>query len=112
MIKEILEANRDVQVVSLLTCRRATATTLWSNTGWTCRRSITTIEVSKSKRAADAQVNYKRAWRRTEVSRNDRLTREGRQIEFSKARTPDVVCRAVSICSGKTVSLIELPIEI
>src|SRR5215213_8958148 len=97
MIQKILKVDRDVQVVSLLTCRGA-ATTLWSSsrdsrsatssgsrastrgargagpTRRTRSRSVTTIDVSKSKRAAEAKVNDKRARRLAEVARNDRLT--------------------------------------
>src|SRR6185369_14090256 len=115
MIQQILKVDRDVQVVSLLTCR-GTATALWSSTcrsrsttatrsrncgaaarstAWSTRtrsRSVTTIDVSKSKRAADAKVNHKRARRVAEVARNDRLAGQRRQIEVSKTRAPDVLC--------------------
>src|SRR6185369_463953 len=119
MIQQILKVDRDVQVVSLLTCR-GTATALWSSTcrsrsttatrsrncgaaarstAWSTRttrrtrsRSVTTIDVSKSKRAADAKVNHKRARRVTKVARNDRLAGQWRQIEVSKTRAPDVLC--------------------
>src|SRR6185369_1185612 len=104
MIQQILEVDRDVQVVSLLT-RGGAAATLWSctcgsrsatatsrsnrcaatwPTAWSTRRtrsrSVATIDVSESKCAADAEVNYKRARGVAEVARNERLPRQWRQI--------------------------------
>ena len=118
MIQQILEVDGDVEIVSLLT-RSRTATTLWSDARdsrtaaaarrssyractWatrstrgacaTGRRSVAPVDVTESKRAADAKINNEGSGRLAEVARNECLTRQRREIEVSERRAPDVLC--------------------
>src|SRR5215213_8611311 len=115
MIQKILEVDRDVDVVSLLT-RASTARTLWTwpssysrtattgprddcaatGTAWPTGRTCTgcggvaPVDASKREGAADAKINDKGSRCLAEVSRYDRLARQRRQIEVPETRTPDI----------------------
>ena len=133
MIENVLNVQREVKVKSLFS-RRSTRS-LWTTgrrnsfrvptasgpdnaDGWTRsgrpRRSgsITAIDCSKSKGAADAQVNDDRRRRRSKVSRNDPLTRKRRQIEVAKLCARDRRQRAVRVRTSKAWTLVDLAIEI
>src|SRR5215216_2843513 len=126
-VENVLEVNRHVQIVSLLT-RSSRATTLrtwptrpnslrrrssnWSRSGGSCGSSVTPVDIPKSKCTTDTKISDKRAWRLSEVTRHDRLAGQRRQVEITETSTPDIRRRTIRVWTSKTRALIDLTIEV